>query len=159
MKKSENTSKSDRLLNLVQECIDPAKDFLAHKKFLKQSGLVYRGEIARSSFKQGPEGWEMWRKQFLQTHVKGRNILEKELNNLRNQGKLQSDDFLRLRKLYGLEIQFQSRVESEVESIPRERIAVRTSANCPICLADVKPGSTTCLKCGASVLEPEVRRT
>jgi len=91
------------------ECWDIAKDWLAHRKFLKNSAIFYSPEIPRKDLPKGPreglDGWKQWRQQFAPKRGQDMSIVDKELERLHIQRTLNSDEYGRLRRLYCLDMQ------------------------------------------------------
>lgn len=116
-----------------EACLQAAKDWLAHKKFLKESGLEYEDELRRTRYPKGPWGWVQWRTQFAPTPGQDLSLVENALKTLREQHKLSQDEHERLRKLYGL------------DSI--------TPEFCVECGAVLRINESSCTKCGHPVSE------
>jgi hypothetical protein len=84
-------------------CVQGAKDWLAHRKFLKESGLEFEDEIERKRYPKGAWGWIRWRAQFAPAPGQDLSLIETTLGNLHEQHKLNHDECTRLRALYGLD--------------------------------------------------------
>jgi len=156
-------------------CVDGLKDYSAHRKFKKMTGLTYDGEIPRAQFATGPEGWIQWRSQFTSHQVEDMSLVENEINNLYTQNKLDIEICARLLRLYGVNIQ--TATEPPVKSAPAPIFAPPPPAKanpvapppdsrqnsyqsplppkvfCPSCGVVANPGTKFCAACGAS-LEP-----
>ncbi len=102
------SEKSDYL----RKCLDVLKDWSAHQKFLKNSNLIYSGEIPRTNFPTGFEdglnGWELWRRQFARKPGEDLSLVESELKRLFDQRRLNSNEYERLRRLYRLAAQVEA---------------------------------------------------
>jgi predicted nucleic acid-binding Zn ribbon protein len=127
-----------------QVSLEASKDYLAHKKFTKASNLRYRGEVQRSTFARGPDGWVQWRIQFTPGTGDDASPVEKELNRLHNQSKLDDDEYTRLRRLYGLG-DATTRNPSILAHTPP-----LSSEFCAKCGSPIRPGKKFCEKCGAA---------
>lgn len=96
-------------LEYLRKCSDSLRDWSAHQKFLKYSGLIYSGEISRRNFPIGSEdglkGWELWKMQFASNPEKDLSLVENELKRLYDRHRLNTDEYERLRRLYGLATQ------------------------------------------------------
>jgi len=133
----ENTFRPDAKNDRFNICIDAMKDYSAHYKFMKKSGLRFRGETRRSDLPKGPEGWKMWQTQFTPQEGQDTTIIENALDNLCSQGKLKESEGNRLRKLYGL-----SEQKDEQISVPNVKIPPTPIPEPPI-------PTNTCPRCGA----------
>lgn len=131
---SETYSLRDKEI-LLQKCLQETKDWLAHKKFSKKSGLVCTGEISRSQYPRGLQGWYQWRTQFVSKPGEDLRPVENALKRLYVKRELSQDEYARLRRLYGLELRTQ---------------ATASSKFCMDCGNPVPLDSSFCMNCGAS---------
>jgi len=115
-------------------CVQAAKDWLAHRKFLKESGLKY-DEVRRTNYSMGPRGWVQWRAQFASSPAQDLSLVEKSLKGLRDRNRLSEDETERLRKLYGLD-----------RTMPEF---------CAECGSALGTNESSCAKCGHPVNETE----
>jgi hypothetical protein len=107
---------------------------------MKKSGLRFRGETKRSDFPKGPEGWKMWQTQFTPQEGQDTSAIENALDNLCSQRKLKENEGIRLRKLYGLNLQKTEQIPDQNAKIPTAPIpGPTTMANfCPGCGAPLR---------------------
>ena len=154
-------------------CVDGLKDYSAHRKFKKMTGLSYDGEIPRAQFATGPEGWIQWRSQFIPHQVEDMSLVENEINNLFTLKKLNIENRARLLMLYG--VNTQTAIEPPVKSAPVPVFAPPPPAKadpvapppdrrqdsyqsplppkifCSSCGVVANPGTKFCTFCGASL--------
>jgi len=165
-------SRSNLRQTNFQICLESAKDYLAHKKFTKKSGLRYEGEVARRAFPKGPDGWIQWRRQFAPRQGEDTTPVENELNGLHGQRRLSDDEYARLRGLYGLDLQgatqaFDSTIRPRSQPEMAQPLQVPSISSpsagfCMECGAQIMPGKRFCVKCRASAppsMRPQPQQT
>ena len=113
-----NNLGSDPKKNRYKICVEALKDYSAHYKFMKKSGMRFRREIKRSDFPKGPEGWRLWQMQFTPQEGEDTTAIENALNNLRSQGKIKESECARLKLLYGLDEQKTQQIAYQYSQIP-----------------------------------------
>lgn len=141
------------LVDDLWKCYDAAKDWLAHQKFLENSQMMYQGETPRSQCPGGPEGWELWRQQFVHSEGEDMSRLENELRRVYDQRKLTADEYARLRRLYCLDAQTRPTSSDTGQVAVLQKPSRPTARFCPMCAADLsdRHDALHCPSCGADL--------
>jgi hypothetical protein len=156
----QNTPKSNSKSNNFRISVDAMKDYSAHYKFIKKSGLLFGREVPRSKFKVGYEGWIQWRNQFTPRQGEDISLVENAVKSLHDQRQLNDEDYARLKKLYGLSAETVAqpvnqgapapKIELRVPEPPRAEAAAQANVVCPSCGVAARPGAKFCVSCGVS---------